>query len=303
MAIACCFFFLLSNFMAAQHSRLTLNLEPDDYENEYNVAVMLDSIIIHSEVFYSYTTIFLDHLQPGNYQIALTSSSAIEKSSYSKFLLIQPDKEYKCYISINTDIESWDLTDKPYSERENLERGEIQLSMNYGHKSIYDMASYRRFFSVSEDSYVWLPANKHIGQLLGGGISFSRYLFDEDSTFHSEVNPIIKKKYYALDLQFKYFIRFSQKTQISDCNDPVGAFMDLGAGYYFPVYFRQNIQFINDVHLTQAKIHKYNDFRAIAVVGYYPFAISFEYRLNDIVKKNLPQLPPWEIGLKILIGG
>jgi hypothetical protein len=127
------------------------------------------------------------------------------------------------------------------------------------------------------------------------GLGYNYAPFEKDTSMYLPTSG--KKEFYSyLSYQFGFLNRFSffdteKKNR--------GLTADLGLLYNLPIFFRHIYHEEADQQLISRKIHKFNDFRAMASVGYAPLCIRVEYRLTNFVKKDFPELPKLTIGLML----
>lgn len=286
----------------AQNARLVVFIQLEEVETEFEVRLVFQGDTVRSARCGNLEKFVFDELKPGDYIVYAKNAMALNGvSEFSCHVNVEDNKEYNCFLVGYTSAESWEFSNTDQKSSSSMERTEVQLALNFGNQNLQNISPYTSHFSIREEAYDWKPFNRHIGRLVGGGISFGQYFFRKDSSFFSGENQAIRKKYNAWDLDVKYFFRFSQRTQQFKTERSCGLILDIGLGYYLPFIFRQNTRYDHGLHVVQTRIHQFNDFRAIVNVGFYPVVLSAEYRINDFIGKNLSQLPRVEFGMKILI--
>jgi|GEM_PF-5243165 hypothetical protein len=298
--IACCFC-LFAGDIQAQDSNLIVFLQFQDYDADLQVSLVLHGDTVQQKRLKNVEDYAFENLKSGEYEVIVVNASATSGALvFSCIVKIEENKDYSCFF---TGYET-SKTTKSYSRSDDsadtFERTEIQVALNYGHSDFIEMGELRSHFSIREEGYAWKPFTKHIGRMVGGGISFGQYFFDKDKFSPSESFQVLRKKYNAWDLDVKYLLRFTQKNQLVRTNASRGFVLDIGIGYYLPLVFRLNTAYENDVHLIQTRMHQFNDFRGIVNFGFHPFVFTAEYRVFDFVQ-NEHQLPKLEFGIKFLI--
>lgn len=111
-------------------------------------------------------------------------------------------------------------------------------------------------------------------------------------------NANIKERYFSISGSAFIYNRFLITTEETGGR---GLFFDLGAGYKIPYYYAYTYLTDDFTKTTTKKINNYNDFEAMARIGYSWVAILATYRFNDNLKTGYIQPPNLNIGFEFLI--
>lgn len=101
--------------------------------------------------------------------------------------------------------------------------------------------------------------------------------------------------YYTMDVFFRQYFTMPITERYTR------PFLDIGAGYRLPLYFRKNVA-LEGVRFSEKWLHKYNELVLFARLGVSNgLALNATYRPFNSIKNELPQLPALQFGLSIMI--
>lgn len=107
-----------------------------------------------------------------------------------------------------------------------------------------------------------------------------------------------KEKYFYSNMDFFLYTRIALYNLRT--NRKAGAFIDLGATYNFPLFFR-HVGVLDEFKGVTHKLHRYNDFTLYGRIGYGAFAFTFQYGLTNFIKEPFPQVPLIKAGISFLL--
>ncbi len=123
-------------------------------------------------------------------------------------------------------------------------------------------------------------------------------------TMHSDTLitniPHTKEGYLKVSTNVSVYTRFIFTTQQNN-HGYRGLFLDIGAGYSLPYYFTYTYFTEEHTKTSTNHIHNFNDFQAMARIGYYWGSIKATYRFTDILKDDYIQPPKLTLGIEFNI--
>lgn len=129
-----------------------------------------------------------------------------------------------------------------------------------------------------------------IGLTMGFNLSHSFVNRGTDSTLTTLLNS--KRERY---IHLSYYMGLMNRIFISNPNGDQPFYLDFGADYFLPIWFRHASVTKNQM-LVGKRIHQWNDVRAFARIGLLgSFSLACRYRIFDFAKSPYPQLPKYEI--------
>jgi hypothetical protein len=276
---------VLSNCILAQEtSKITVNSQNGlPKNNTYNCELYLrDSLIQKSE--YNGTIDFND-LVPGIYKFIVFENN-------SKVISVHNIEAIADSVTV---VLYQNPTLSRVSIEETLNEGDVFLALGFqyglpgtsGNNFISSSYEYSLGFAFFGSSRGFYSAGFY------SGFGYNYALFEKDTTMYPPASG--NKEFYSyLSYQFGFLNRLSffdsgQKKR--------GLAAEVGIFYNLPIFFRHIYREENDQQRVSRKIHKFNDFRAMASIGYAPVSIKFEYRLTNFMKKDFPEIPKMSLGL------
>lgn len=123
-------------------------------------------------------------------------------------------------------------------------------------------------------------------------------------TMHSDTLitniPHTKERYFEASTNVSLYTRFIFTTQQNN-HGYRGLFLDIGAGYSLPYYFTYTYFTEEHTKTSTNHIHNFNDFQAMARIGYYWGSIKATYRFTDILTDDYIQPPKLTLGIEFNI--
>jgi len=170
------------------------------------------------------------------------------------------------------------------------------FSLGYGTK-ILEESNYpiQHLFRISSGVFYTLPITRHLGIGYNPELNFELILPKSNSELRANQN-YRHERYFYNNLKFGFYFRFStfdMKKRIKK-----GMYIDLGANYHLPIFFRHVGLYDNHKDVTRF-IHKYNDVSLSFRIGSDKFSLYGQYRLFNFVKDSYPQTPLLSFGILI----
>ncbi len=295
LIFACIFALQLS----AQTSSLEFSLNLPSSESGYTLYLMRESDTVRKIDFYESDLIELDSLEDGNYRVYIYDESTPGEYIIKRFFTLQQDVKTVVSLDLYYDEE---IKEPEYGM---VQKTELQLSLGYFHSPWADKNSITKDnFSASYSGHYWGAFSKHAGFLLGSGFSFSQHYFDRDTSLFQAI-PFKKvfERYTAINMMYEVKFRFSSGDQKSEDFNSSKFFVDIGAGYYLPLLFNHSAMYRGSKKVIERNIHQFKDFRAFVNIGFAPVTVFLEYRLSDYIRKDYPELPKYNVGIKLMLPG
>ncbi len=153
---------------------------------------------------------------------------------------------------------------------------------------------------IASSGYMWRSFSKHVGFLIGGGLGWNFAQLQIDQQTSADYPGEVKSSYYNY-----FYAKYDMKLRFSTLNQQVSElkgkniFLDMGATYHLPLYFKRVTRFNIQDKLVNSFIHRYSDVRLYVNFGITNFQIFTSYRPFDFINANLPQFPKYNFGVKI----
>ena len=152
---------------------------------------------------------------------------------------------------------------------------------------------------IASSGYAWFSFSKHFGFLVGGGLGWNFAQLQVDQQNSANYPDEVKSNYYnyfyaSYDMKFRLSTLNQQSADLKRHN----IFLDLGAVYHLPLYFKRVTRFNLKDKLVNSFIHRYSDVRLYANFGITNFQVFASYRPFDFINANLPQFPKYNVGVK-----
>jgi hypothetical protein len=293
-------FLLFSMNGFAQLSKLTLYCSNNSYDDIdcFTLVVSHGAEILFKKTVPSYDDeIELDSLLPGIYTVQYYPCDQSNVPLIARDFSLVADST--TVLTIDYSVQE---LREPILEESAKYRAETQFSM--GH---YNNRWNQSHPALTQSTYVgfsqssWFSFNRHVGFLIGGGLGFTHSSIAKDTTFMHQ--PLLKKKYECynyLDGHVDVRFRLTHANQQQRYESTLLT-VDVGASYYFPFFFKHTAWYDDHQKLVQGHLHQYTDCRLFASIGYAPVLFFAEYRLFDFVKGGYPELPKYNLGIRIVI--
>ena len=274
-----------------------------DTDSCYTVIVNRSIDTVYYEGFQQSKLVELDSLQSDIYKITIFNNKAQSEPIITKYISLLPNvsKTINIDLSIEETIEKFDTVSR-YTIRK--QKNEGQLSIGYFNNDwVNKISPIKNNFSLGLTVYYWSAFSKHFGILGGYGLGISQHYFVKDTMFAN--SPQFQKKFerytnFKLNCEIKF--RISSGNQQLDGTLTSKVIIDIGAGYYLPIAFRKVINYSENTKVINKYIHQFTDFRAFINFGFVPITFFCEYRLSDFLIGNYPELPKYDVGIRLLIG-
>jgi hypothetical protein len=244
------------------------------------------------------------HLLPcGNYRIEVYKNDSL----YVEFNPVTLECGYKLTYTI-------DLVKKSsYQINENSEQGMFEyvnpispdydyfypyIQLGYGTQTLEtNNYSLKHLFKFAAGGFLNYPITKRIAFGINPECNFQYAVPRRDTSFRGNANYLYERITY---LNFKYGFYFRISTFNMRQEHKGGFFLDAGANYYFPIFFRHAGIYDNHKDITRF-IHKYNDVSLLARIGTDLISAEVNYRLFNFVKGGFEQLPILTFGINFRI--
>ena len=169
----------------------------------------------------------------------------------------------------------------------------------YSPSSIGTSAAYKSSWNME-----WLYSfKKRLTNFDQFGLEFGYKLFwhtlEEDSVITPEV---YQKERYGGSYITAYLYN---RIVVSGSSNPEfpGLFLDFGVGYELPITFRYNYWVNSNQRTIIRRIHNYQEFRAMARLGFGVLAIKASYRFLDVLEEPYIQPPKIKFGIELQMPG
>lgn len=254
---------------------------------------------------FDFNEIQIDSLEVGSYFVSL-ENCGIPKTDLIESTKMMVEVEENKFTHVFFDMNHYPT----YSQIDEETRDEIVESrMEYEFEYSYfdfrwnpDGNNPKFNLGFGGSFYTWQSFSKHVGFLVGGGYGWNLAQLQIDEDTEAIYPGEVKSNYYNYIYgKFDMKLRFSTLNQQKSELDGHNVFLDLGAQYNLPVYFKRVTRF--DVHdkLVNSFIHRFSDVRFYANLGFTNFQLFASYRPFDFINKELPQFPRYDVGVKFNI--
>ncbi len=303
--------FLSSNAWA-QQGGIIVNIDAYSYSegNCYRLTVFegADTIyferITDEEKFYG-EEIIIDSLEVGKYYVSLENCGTPKDDLIESLKLVAEVRENE-FVRVYFDMNYYPVYSEIDDEtREEIvkERMEIQSEYSYFDFRWNPDGNNPKFnFGIAGAGYSWFSFSKHVGFLIGGGFGWNLAQLQIDEQTEANYPGDVKSNYYnyfygKFDMKLRFSLLNQQKSELDGHN----VFLDLGAAYHLPLYFKRVTRF--DIHdkLVNSFIHRYTDVRLYANVGFTNVQVFASYRPFDFIRGDLPQFPRYDLGVRFNI--
>jgi len=292
--------FSLNNFGQSSQLKVEVLVPFENSAGCYKIFITNTSGSILEDTFESDYDTIIDKLKPGEYKIQVQSCNSNVQHALTRSFNLLPNKKTNLSIDLNfTEL----VLDLDTLSRTGIERNkmDVQLSLSYFNTNWLNTPSFvKSNFAIGFSSYNWSAFSRHLGFLVGMGSELSHHIFSIDTTFINA--PQFKKIYesytylnFHLDLKF----RLSGGNQQKDDPGSSKLFMDVGAIYNAPLIFKHAVRYSDNKKIANGRLHQFTDLRANINFGYSHAALFFEYRLLDFIIGSYPELPLYNVGLRV----
>jgi hypothetical protein len=301
--------FFLSYTARAQHGKLRVYIQDSDIENdcyELSVTKELDTFYrytITNDDLFEVDDFVIDSLTPGLYLISFTNCgdlSTEQLNSVTSYVEIKADQlaQRSFYLGETTRYFAVD----PETDQEIVRsRSEFQTEFSYFDFRWNPDGNNPKFnVGIAMSGYMWQSFSKHVGFLIGGGYGWEFAQLQIDQQTAATYPDEVKSNYYnyiygKTDMRMRFSFFDQQSPKLKGHN----VFLDLGAQYNFPFYFKRITRFSIKDKLVNSFIHRYSDLRLFANFGVTNIQVFASYRPFDFINKDLPQFPRYNFGLKV----
>lgn len=291
-------YFIISGACKGQFSKANFHLSVYETDTVFTFFLIDGLDTIHQQKFNISTDIELDSLHAGAYLVTIYNKKNQDEPYTSRYIALYPDQVTSTRIQLNFSSESWKIVEH---DSINNDAFDVQLGLGYFDDTwINKNSRLKNNYSIAASVYFYEPFSKHLGFMCGGGATISQNYFSPDSV--PSIIPIIYERYNEMKINLEVKFRLSTGNQRASGHYPAKLFLDFGAGYYFPISFRHTTYYKGNLKITDKYIHQFTDFRAFANFGYKAFAVFFEYRLTDYLLGNYPEVPVYNMGIRLLFG-
>lgn len=291
-----CFFCLSAQTnSAAVHFDFKLT----DKEHQFQVSFTYGDKLVFSKVITKSFDSTLTNLPEGEYFLQVSSAKLqAEKLFFNKYELVA-EKTTTISLDLNYYREK---SGAIFEEREQSEGIEFQSYFGFNNNRYTgesELFSNTWAYRGEVNSFFY---KRHIGFAWTSGYEYKWHGIQSDSSFFSYPTDSLKREYYH-HFGINYGVKFRVFAgKITSRAYKPKLFMDLGLSYHFPVILRHVARLDNDTKLVEQHISTFTDFRASAVVGWFPLCFYAYYRPFNVVKSPLPQPSKFEFGLSYIIG-
>ncbi len=207
----------------------------------------------------------------------------------------------KCWVDIDTESEELEILMYSYnSPSYKISDIANQDIADFGFAFLYN-------FDLSQNSefiygVTWQIYSFDLRLKLANKLQFGfKYIPIELSWINLSNNDqtVFKEQYMGASTKFGIYLRTIVTTH--KLNGSRGLFIDGGVSYNLPYYYAHSV-FIDKYNKSSVSrnIHKFNEFKAFARIGFGWGAVIAEYRFTDILKTNYLQPPEMRIGIELL---
>lgn len=300
--------FFLSFNSWSQQGRLKVYVEAYTWDDPscYQLAVLQNNDTVYAQILNTWedyeNSILIDSLSVGQYFVSLNQCEApSEELLQSATLMVEIRENEIASISIgmNQYTEYTSIDKETHQEIVDF-RNEFQTEYSYFDFRWNPDGNNPKFnFGLAGSGYSWFSFSKHFGFLLGGGFgwNFAQLQIDEETV--ANYPDKVKANYYnyfygKIDMKFRLSMLNQQSDELQNGN----VFLDIGAAYHLPLYFKRVTRF--DIHdkLVNSYIHRWTDVQLYANFGITHFQVFAAYRPFDFIGKGLPQFPKYNVGVK-----
>ena len=299
----------MSVFMAfnlfSQSDNLRVSIYHEIYDEDpcFQLTICDEGDTIYSQTISNEDEVSIDSLELGFYSVNLTNCGSesdevlqsITKNVEIKSLQIATlhfdFSQYVNYIEVDP-INSMDII---------RSRTELQVDVSYFDFRWNPDGNNPKFnLGIGYSGYQWNSFSKHVGFLIGGGAGFMFAPLRVDSTTNIIDQQEVKSSYYSyINGQFDVKFRFSSLNQQRATIKAHSVFIDIGALYNLPLYFKKVTRFNFHDKIVNSFIHQYTDVRFYANVGFTNVQLFLSYRPFDFIRGNFQEIPRWNTGIKI----
>lgn len=304
------FFLFFSLITAFQSIGQTGRLRIDVYnyalfdETCYQLTVITENDTVHSQTITSEEDeTIIDSLPDGNYLVNVNycdepSDNVVQ--SITRTVEIKNAQIATLNFDFSQNVRYTDI-DTTTSLEIITSRMELQLGLSYFDFRWNPDGNDPKFTAgIDYTIYSWITFSKHFGFLIGAG---GEYQFaplqlnsDENALYPDE----IKSQYYnyfnaKYDMKFRFSTLNQQRADIPAHS----VFIDVGAVYNLPLYFKRTTRFSIQDKMVNSFIHRYSDLRFYVNVGFTNVQLFASYRPFDMVRGDLPELPKYNAGVKL----
>lgn len=155
---------------------------------------------------------------------------------------------------------------------------------------------------IASSGYAWLSFSEHVGFLVGGGLGWNFAQLQIDQQTSADYPDEVKSNYYNY-----FYASYDMKLRLSTLNQQSAdlkghnIFLDIGAAYNLPLYFKRVTRFNIQDKLVNSFIHRFSDLRLYANFGVTNFQVFASYRPFNFINEDLPQFPRYNLGIKFNI--
>lgn len=240
-------------------------------------------------------------LRCGKYIIHIYRNDSI----YHQFEEIELECGFKMDYHINLDAKtSYEMLEKSEADMFSIvspvtnspEYYYPYFSLGYGTK-ILEEVNYpvQHLFRLGAGGFLIFPISRHLGLGYNPESTFELALPFKNADFRPLQN-YRHERYFYWSFKLGLFMRLTTFNMKQPHKG--GMFLDLGANYNLPIYFRLVGLYENHKDITRF-IHKFNDVSLTARIGSDKLTLYGQYRLFDFVKYPYPQMPLLSFGLII----
>ncbi|MFK7787688.1 MAG: hypothetical protein AB8B56_21380 [Crocinitomicaceae bacterium] len=303
----------LVNFTTfSQEGLIRVNIEGAMYDGDdcFQISVTQGTDTIHvqtmtDDYFLEGDGFLIDSLIPGEYFVNVRNcGEQTDELFVSKTSLVEVREDeiarVNFYMYQNVSYSSVNVE----TREEIVEvRGEFQAEYSYfDFRWNPDGNDPKWNLGIASSGYLWMTFSKHVGFLIGGGLgwNFAQLQIDQQTSavYPDEVKSNYYNYFYA---NYDMKVRFSTLNQQTNELKGHNVFLDIGATYHLPLYFKRVTRFNIQDKLVNSFIHRYSDVRLYANFGVTNFQVFASYRPFDFINKNLPQFPKYNFGVKFNI--
>lgn len=294
---------MISAQVAAQTSRLVLNADFPENNGGYTIYLLTqkDTIRVDSIPFLNSGPSdidrmwSLDSLAAGEYRIYVYDNDLPEEFILKRYVKLEANlvTTVNLYLSESIYVRK---KDEPIPQKTEAVFQLGYMDGNWlGQNSLL-----RQNYSAAVTFYGGETIGKHFKFMMGSGMGFSQHYFAKDTTLLTGI-PYSKKleRYTNITLNYEVKLRISS-ANLKETTNPK-FFMDLGAGYYFPVLLNHTALYESGKKVVNRHIHQFKDFRAFVNIGFSPVTVFFEYRLADFILGKYAEFPRYNMGLRFII--
>lgn len=244
------------------------------------------------------------HLLPcGNYRIEVYKNDSL----YTEFNPVTLECGYKLTYTIDlVKKSSYQINENSYPDvfeyvspvNPNYDYFYPYIHFGYGTRTLEtNDYSLKHLFKFAAGGFMNYPITKRIAFGINPECNFQYAVPRRDTSFRGNANYLYERITY---LNFKYGIYFRFSTFNMRQEHKGGIFLDAGANYYFPIFFRHAGIYDNHKDITRF-IHRYNDVSLMGRIGTDLISAEVNYRLFNFVKGGFEQMPRLTFGINIRV--